>query len=57
MIKLELTIQEVEHALKFIGCGPYAEVAELITKIREQGLKQVQEMQASQNVVELPQED
>jgi hypothetical protein len=57
MIKLELTIQEVEHALKFIGCGPYAEVADLVNKIREQGLKQVQEMQASKNVVELPQED
>ncbi len=40
-IKLELTIQEVNHLLSLMGNLPFVQVAHLIAKIKEQGEPQV----------------
>jgi hypothetical protein len=42
MIKLELTIEEINAALKHLGNGIYAEVGALIAKIHGQALPQVE---------------
>ena len=42
MIKLELTIEEINQALKHLGNGIYAEVGGLIAKIHGQALPQIQ---------------
>ena len=41
-MKLELTINEVNIIMQALGNAPYAQVAELIQKIREQAQPQVQ---------------
>lgn len=41
MIKLELTIQEVNAILGVLGKQPYEDVVRIITKIQEQGTPQV----------------
>ncbi|MFW9602821.1 MAG: hypothetical protein ACMV1B_10955 [Prevotella sp.] len=41
MIKLELTVQEVNAILGVLGKQPYEDVVRIITKIQEQGTPQV----------------
>lgn len=41
MIKLELTLEEINTALKHLGAGVYAEVGALIAKIHGQALPQI----------------
>lgn len=41
MIKLELTIEEVNYVLASVGKNPYAECAPLVHKIHEQAKPQV----------------
>lgn len=48
MIKLELTIEEVNFALAALGKQPFDTVAGLIDKIRGQAIPQVQEAQAAE---------
>ena len=52
LIKLELTVQEVNTILASLGKHPFVEIAELITKIKQQGDAQV----AEQAPVETPTE-
>jgi hypothetical protein len=40
-VKLELTINEVNVIMQALGNAPYAQVAELIQKIREQAQPQL----------------
>ena len=47
MIKLELTIEEVNVILRTLAKHPFEEVAQLVGKIRMQGEPQVAEMQAA----------
>ena len=47
-IKLEFSIDEVNGILQAVGQMPYAQVAGLVDKIREQAGPQVQSIQASQ---------
>lgn len=42
MINLELTLEEVNTALKHLGNGVYSEVGALIAKIHGQALPQIQ---------------
>jgi hypothetical protein len=42
MINLELTIHEINLILAALGQAPYTQVAELIKKIKEQGVPQVE---------------
>ena len=42
MIKLELTVEEVNGVLQSLGNMPYAQVVALVEKIREQATPQVQ---------------
>lgn len=53
MIKLELTIDEVNTILRSLGKHPFDEIANLIVKIKQQGEPQVAEMQKQ---AEAPQE-
>ena len=46
MIKLELTLEEVNYALAAIGKNPYAECALLVSKIHAQALPQVEAIKA-----------
>ena len=45
MIKLELSIEEVNTILRTLGKHPFEEVVLLINKIKQQGEPQVAEMQ------------
>lgn len=45
MIKLELTIEEVNTILRTLGKHPFEEVVLLINKIKQQGEPQVAEIQ------------
>ena len=42
MIKLELTVEEVNGILQALGNAPYAQVVALVEKIRAQATPQVQ---------------
>lgn len=42
-IKIELSVDEINHILNVLAERPYAEVAELIGKIKGQGEKQLEE--------------
>jgi hypothetical protein len=44
MIKLELSVEEVNMILRSLGKHPFEEIASLITKIKMQGEPQVAEM-------------
>jgi hypothetical protein len=48
MIKLELTIDEVNMILRTLGKHPFEEVVLLINKIKQQGEPQVAEIAAKQ---------
>ena len=41
-IKLELSIEEVDYILTALSKQPFVEVADIITKIQEQGRPQVE---------------
>lgn len=42
MINLELTVNEINMVLQALGQAPYAQVAELFEKIKEQATPQVE---------------
>jgi hypothetical protein len=44
MIKLDLTIEEVNTILRSLGKHPFDEIANLIVKIKQQGEPQVAEL-------------
>lgn len=44
MIKLELTIDEVNTILRVLGKHPFEEVVSLVSKIKQQGDPQVDEL-------------
>jgi hypothetical protein len=56
MIKLELTVEECNLILRVLGKHPFEEVVSLITKIKEQGEPQVEEIIKQQEAAatELP---
>jgi hypothetical protein len=45
MIKLELTVEEVNNILQGLGQLPYIQVTSLVEKIKEQATPQVQSQQ------------
>lgn len=47
-IKLELTVQEINIVLKYLGKGSYDEVAGLIAAIKTEGDKQILELENQQ---------
>lgn len=44
MIKLELSVEEINTILRVLGKHPFEEVIELISKIKQQGDPQAQAM-------------
>jgi hypothetical protein len=56
MIKLELTVEECNLILRVLGKHPFEEVVSLITKIKQQGEPQVEEIIKQQEAAatELP---
>lgn len=52
MIKLELTIDEVNAILRSLGKHPFDEIAALISKIKSQGEPQVAEMVKAQEAAQ-----
>jgi len=52
MIKLELTVEEVNGILQSLGNMPYAQVVALVEKIREQATPQVQAQATSEPAAE-----
>jgi hypothetical protein len=57
MIKLELTVDEVNTILRSLGQHPFEQIAALIGKIKTQGEPQVVEMEkqlAEANAAETP---
>jgi hypothetical protein len=46
MIKLDLTLDEINYALKSIGKNPYEECAPLVAKIHGQAMPQVEAIKA-----------
>jgi len=54
MIKLELTIDEVNVILRTLGKHPFEEVVALINKIKQQGEPQVAAMEAEAQKVATP---
>jgi len=55
MIKLELTIEEVNTVLRSLGKHPFEEIANLIVKIKQQGEPQVAELQNQLEAAQQPQ--
>lgn len=47
MIKLELTIDEVNVILRSLGKHPFDEIAQLVVKIKQQGDPQAQALEAA----------
>ena len=47
-MKLDLTIQEINMILQALGNAPYAQVFELVQKIREQAQSQIQPVPTSE---------
>jgi hypothetical protein len=56
MIKLELTVEECNLILRVLGKHPFEEVVSLISKIKQQGEPQVEEIIKQQEAAatELP---
>jgi hypothetical protein len=50
MIDLNLTLNDINLILQALGQAPYAQVAELVDKIKEQATPQAQALQESQPV-------
>jgi hypothetical protein len=55
MIKLELSIEEVNAILRSLGKHPFDEIAALISKIKAQGEPQVAEMVKAQEAAQADQ--
>jgi hypothetical protein len=55
MIKLDLTIEEVNAILRSLGKHPFDEIAALISKIKGQGEPQVAEMVKAQEAAQAAQ--
>jgi hypothetical protein len=49
MMKLELTIQEINTILQALGNGPFVQVADLIQKIKTQAEEQIAKSQGQEN--------
>ena len=47
MIKLDLTVEEVNMVLRSLGKHPFDEIAALVIKIKNQGEAQIAEQQAA----------
>jgi hypothetical protein len=54
MIKLELSIEEVNTVLRVLGKHPFEEVVNLIGKIKSQGDPQAEEMAKQMAAEQLP---
>ena len=52
MIKLELTVEEVNGVLQSLGNMPYAQVVALVENIRNQATPQVQAQPTPESAVE-----
>jgi hypothetical protein len=52
MIKLELTIDEVNTILRSLGKHPFDEIAQLVVKIKQQGDPQAQALEAAAKTAE-----
>lgn len=52
-IKIDLTVQETNIILKYLGKGSFDEVAGLIAKIKSEGDKQLLEFENQQTQLEL----
>ena len=52
MIKLDLTVEEVNAILRSLGKHPFDEIANLIAKIKSQGEPQVAEMIKAQEAAQ-----
>jgi len=52
MLNLELNVGEVNMILASLGKHPFDEVVALVSKIKQQGEAQIQELQAKQPPVE-----
>lgn len=48
VLKLELTVTEVNVVLRSLGKHPFEEIAALVAKIKAQGESQIAEIQATQ---------
>lgn len=54
IIKLELTIDEVNTILRVLGKHPFEEVVTLVTKIKQQGDPQVDAIVQAQQAAQAP---
>ena len=54
MIKLELSIEEINTILRVLGKHPFEEVIELISKIKQQGDPQAQAIADAKEAEQLP---
>ena len=52
MINLELSLNEINLILQALGQAPYAQVAELVDKIKGQAIPQVEAMPVVESVSE-----
>ena len=52
MIKLELTVEEVNMLLRVLSKHPFEEVFQLIGKIKQQGESQVEPAESTETAVE-----
>lgn len=55
-LNLTLTVQQVNVILKYVGAGAYVEVADVVTKIREQAAPQLASAQEAVEATEESQE-
>lgn len=52
MINLELSLNEINLILQALGQAPYAQVAELVEKIKGQAIPQVEALPVAESVSE-----
>jgi hypothetical protein len=52
MINLELTLNEINLILQALGQAPYAQVTEIVDKIKAQAVPQVEAMPVAESVSE-----
>jgi hypothetical protein len=52
MIKLDLTLEEVNYVLASVGKNPYSECAPLVNKIHAQAMPQVEAAKDVEKVIE-----
>ena len=51
IIKLELTVNDVNQLLNILGNAPYVQSANIITQIQAQGVPQFKELEAAMEAV------